>query len=358
MRTLQLYPPKNPPKKPRLPDIVRKLQFAADGGELVAWVDQNRRMTGRYYTHATAMYVCVLASGAVNRLESRSAEVWYGPRTDPVRSPDGRFLVTAILLDDPQSLICIEDAQNPDEQFDVLTPPIGFAGLFFTPDSSAMIAVRNSEGYEDIADVARFEMAQLTGSPKRFREVRNPFTGQLTQVPVRSLRWKRLIASPNWERPNTAALSADGQFLAVGEVTGNFHIADLKKKKVIASLQPEAKTNRDRVAIRIGFDPTAKWVVRLAGGKLFARPLAEGKAWRTKSTLGYANDFAFHPGGNVLCAVFADGQARYLDPLTGAVRQSFRWGKKPLHSVCFAPDGLTCAVGGENGRAIVWDVDS
>ena len=75
--------------------------------------------------------------------------------------------------------------------------------------------------------------------------------------------------------------------------------------------------------------------------------------------LGRVNDFAFHPDGRVLCVVFEDGQARFLDPHTGAVRQAFKWAKKPkpLYSVAFAPDGLTCAVGSENGKVIVWDVD-
>ncbi|MCI0699945.1 MAG: hypothetical protein L0241_02545, partial [Planctomycetia bacterium] len=282
MRELQLYPA----KKRKLPDIVRKLQFVAGGSELVAWVDQERSVQGRYNSHTTALYVCVLASGAVSRVESRGSEVWAGPMTDPVRSPDGRFLVTETPLDDyAECYIDIEDSQNPDEQFGVLIPPIGFAGLFFTPDSSSLIAIRNSEGYADaISDVARFEMTQITTPPKRFRKVRNPFTGESMQVPARNLKWKTLIASPNWQQLNTAALSADGRFLAVGEVTGDFHIADLKTKKVVASLSTEAKTNRDRVTVRIDFDPSAKWIVRLAGGKLFAHPLVEGKGWRTKST--------------------------------------------------------------------------
>jgi hypothetical protein len=42
------------------------------------------------------------------------------------------------------------------------------------------------------------------------------------------------------------------------------------------------------------------------------------------------------------------------------VRQSFKWAKKPkpLYSVAFAPDGLTCAAGSENGKVILWDVDA
>jgi WD40 repeat protein len=116
---------------------------------------------------------------------------------------------------------------------------------------------------------------------------------------------------------------------------------------------------RDRAAIRVAIGPNAERVVLLANGRLFARPLGESKPWQTKSTLGYAHDFAFHPCGNIICAVFEDGHARYLDALTGAVKQSFQWSKKskPLYSVAFAPDGLTCAAGGENGRVVIWDVD-
>ena len=146
--------------------------------------------------------------------------------------------------------------------------------------------------------------------------------------------------------------------VAVGDVQGTVHVTDLKKRQVIATLPPEMPALRFRVAERIGLDPAAKWLVRLGGGRLFARPLGGGKAWQTKAALGYAHDFAFHPTADLVCAVVADGQARDLDPNTGAVRRVFRWGRKPRHAVAFAPDGLMCAAGGENGKVVVWDVDA
>jgi WD40 repeat protein len=98
--------------------------------------------------------------------------------------------------------------------------------------------------------------------------------------------------------------------------------------------------------------------VRLAGGLLFTQPLDGTKGWQTKPALGAAHDIAFHPLGRFLSVVFADGSAKYLDRLNGTVQQSFKWSKKPLYSVAFSPDGLTCAAGGENGQVVVWDVDA
>src|SRR5262249_53495835 len=156
---------------------------------------------------------------------------------------------------------------------------------------------------ENVREVVRFEMAQLHAPPKRFREQLNPFTRTRLQIPVWNHKWKSLITRPRWRHVNSAALSANGRFLAVNDAAGDYHIADLKTKKLIASYPPEGRTHRHKVASHIAFDPEAKWVVRLAGGRLFARPLAEGKAWETKPAIGKVTDFAFHPGGIVICAV-------------------------------------------------------
>ncbi|WP_390888648.1 hypothetical protein [Frigoriglobus tundricola] len=44
--------------------------------------------------------------------------------------------------------------------------------------------------------------------------------------------------------------------------------------------------------------------------------------------------------------------------MAGEQRAAFDWGIGSIHSVAFSPDGLTCAAGGENGRVVIWDVDS
>jgi WD40 repeat protein len=155
------------------------------------------------------------------------------------------------------------------------------------------------------------------------------------------------------------AVSADGRLVATGMVDGTVHVVSLGSDRV-RSFPWEGRPNvRDRAPGRVGFDPAGKWVAAVADGRVFARPLTDkaGSAWRTKSTLGYVRDFAFHPSGHPLAVVDESGHARYLDPATGAVRQSFRWGRTPLYSVAFSPDGLTCAAGTGAGRVVIWDVD-
>jgi hypothetical protein len=355
MRELQLYPA----KKRRLPDIVRTLRFVAGGSELVAWVNEKGRRIGRVDYYVPVLYSCDVASGA-----SRQAELseWMQEFCigEPAWSSDGRYIAVEVETYDDESLLAVQDWHSPDEALPYIpTLPVEDDGLFFTPDGGELIALQyRYKGRRCTRGVARFDLDQLRRPPVRFEEQLNRFTGEMMKVPVRNLKWKTLIAGANWKGVAAASLSADGRFLAVADEDGKTHVADLKKKRVTAKFQPEGKTKRDRAVTRIDFDPKAEWVVRLAGGKLFAQPLAEGEPWRTKPALGSATGFAFHPHGRVLCAVFADGSAKYLDPRTGAVRQSFKWGKKPLHSVAFSPDGLTCAAGGENGRVVVWDVDA
>lgn len=359
MRELQLYPA----KRRRLADVVCKLQFIANGSELAAWVIEDRQIAGTSPTGTESLFVCAVASGASHRVEwSEFVDNFGGPSSPPVFSSDGRYLVTAMDFEEEDvGLLYVEDRHSPTKRLpEIQTTPLCGGSLFFTPDGGALIAVRNDSWHRvDARNVARFEVSQLAAPPKRFRMQLNPFTRERAQVPVWNFKWKQLLARPRWRRVSAAALSANGRFLAVCDITGDYHIADLKAKRVIASFPPEGKKLRHVAASRIDFDPTTKWVVRCAGRKLFARPLKEGKAWQTKPTLGNVSDFAFHPGGHMLCAVFADGQACYLDAITGAVKQSFRWSKKPkpLYSVAFAPDGLTCAAGGENGRVVIWDVD-
>jgi WD40 repeat protein len=231
--------------------------------------------------------------------------------------------------------------------------------LIFTPDGKELFAVQNPDYGEAESEVVRLKMASLFKPPVRVEEQTNPLTGRTYQTPIHAVRWNPVMTLPGTERIATAAISSDGRLLAVGGAEGVVHVADLKRKKTLASFPWEGRKPRDRAAVRVAFDPTAEWVAMLANGRLFARPLGAGNGWQTKAALGYAHDFAFHPEGRVLCAVFADGRARFLDPLTGAVRQTFAWAKrpKPLYSVAFAPDGLTCAAGGENGLVVVWDVD-
>jgi WD40 repeat protein len=179
----------------------------------------------------------------------------------------------------------------------------------------------------------------------------NRLNGEPFASPVWKFKWKTLLDNAEWERPTCAALSADGRFLAVADEPGNVHVADLKRKRVVAVHQ-KARLTADRVIGRVAIDNTGERVFRMANGVL------HGPNWQFRAPSGKPTDFALSPDQRTVCAVFDTGHARTFDAATGAVRKELRWGKKPLYSVCFAPDGLTCAAGGLGGRVVVWDVDA
>jgi WD40 repeat protein len=339
---------------------VHRLRFDATGRELVAWVEPKPVGGGRYGGVAAALYAHDLGTGSVRALPTDDwFNVWGEVYPDPVVSHDLRFFAAEINLRDGETygFVQFHDLRNADVRLPELELQPTRSVLLFAPD--ALLAVRSEwDDGEYALDVARFDLSAFTKAPLRFYGSVDP----VTFVPVRVLkvnpRWKRVVALPRSEPACAAALSADGRLIAVGTEDTTVHVADLKRKKVLASFPWEGRALRHSAVRRVELAPGGGWVVALASGRLFARPLDGGKGWKTKEALGDLQDFAFHPSGRVLCAVFADGQARHLDPLTGAVRQAFRWSKKPLYSVTFAPDGLTCAAGRESGKVVIWDVDA
>jgi hypothetical protein len=368
MREIQVHPPSK--RKPV--EVVRRLQFSANGAELLALVGPDQRTRDGRVGFTSRFHLYDFATDAGRQLfpgwRFGDGAGSYVLTADPPISPDCKLLAFEEDTGEEESDVLFEElAESGFESgsFPHLRGcPHGLGGLVFTPDGSELLAVRNFyEGTSGLGghwapDVVRLETASLKKPPVRYEEKVNPLTGATRRKPIYDVHWSPGLALPHGTAA-IAALSTDGRLLAVGGVAADVHVVDLERKKAVALFPWEGRFLRDGHPVRLGFDPVARWVVMLTNGRLFARPLGAGKAWQTKSTLGYAHDFAFHPDGRVLCAVFADGQARYLDPHTGAVRQSFEWVKKPkpLYSVAFSPDGLICAAGGENGKVVIWDVD-
>jgi WD40 repeat protein len=343
MRELQVCEPMR-----RESQAVEWLAFDSTGGELVALADGS-------------LWVYDLRTDFAGPLFGEDFLCsWVGDEfvTAFALSPDCRLLALGGDFEDIGFTNFVEPPGH-DYQLPGINTDSGCVGLMFTPDGKELVAVLN--GWNDSFEpgVARLALDPIL-APKRFVQKQNPLNAKFYKAPAHEPKWKRVMTLPADEPMTAAALSANGRLVAAGTEGGSVHVADLKRKKVLASFDWEGRKLRDRTVRRVGLDPEGKWVASIAGGRLFARPLGEGKAWRTKDVLGRVTDFAYHPDGRVLCAVFEDGQARFLDPRTGTVRQSFKWAKrpKPLHSVAFAPDGLTCAVGSENGKVIVWDVDA
>ncbi len=83
--------------------------------------------------------------------------------------------------------------------------------------------------------------------------------------------------------------------------------------------------------------------------------------WRVRATLSGAaalTSAAFSPDGGTLALTSVDGTVSFRDAATFAERARFAWDVGPLHGVAFAPDGLTCAAGGDHGRVVMWDVEA
>ena len=67
--------------------------------------------------------------------------------------------------------------------------------------------------------------------------------------------------------------------------------------------------------------------------------------------IGWAQD------GRTLMTTSGDGTARLWDAASGTELRALDWEIGKIYSAAFAPDGLTCAAGGENGQVVVWDAD-
>jgi WD40 repeat protein len=66
---------------------------------------------------------------------------------------------------------------------------------------------------------------------------------------------------------------------------------------------------------------------------------------------------AFSRDGSRLATISNDTAATIWDTATWEVRRRYAWDIGRLRTVCFAPDGLRCAVGGDTGQVVVWDLD-
>jgi WD40 repeat protein len=74
-------------------------------------------------------------------------------------------------------------------------------------------------------------------------------------------------------------------------------------------------------------------------------------AWPLPPPSGLA--LAFSPDGRTLAAGHAGRTVALFDPLTGQCRAEYDFGVGPVHSLAYAPDGMTLAVAGRNGLVVV-----
>ncbi len=374
MREVVVVPPEAAKRIAR----VRKVQFNTSGTELAAWASPKSTHRATEEFGLRDVYRTDLASGVcVPMLPDDWHEYYMDDCGEPLVSPDLRWIAIPTQygdVDNPMTAVFADTSGSvesyPEHPFNGRVDALFMHGQ---PEMCTAVVAEWNEEQDFVARVVRFDLVQLD-SPSRTVERENPFTGEWVNAPVWKIKckrlldnliagvgqprgrpvWKikckRLLDNAEWDRPTCAALSADGRFLAVADEPGNVHVADLKRKRVVAVHQ-KARLTADRAIGRVAVDNTGERVFKQANGVL------HGPNWQFKPPSGKPTDFALSPDQRTLCAVFDSGHARTFDAGTGAILKELRWGKKPLYSVAFAPDGLTCAAGSSNGRVVIWDVE-
>jgi WD40 repeat protein len=167
----------------------------------------------------------------------------------------------------------------------------------------------------------------------------------------------RLI-SPLQAAPASAALSPDGETLAVGlshapGATAKVFLIDTARGQIHNTLMSD-----DGAIFSLTFSPGGD--VLAAGdnrGRVFLWTLAdsprpvvlEGHTW-TVYGLG------FTPDSRRLVTAGADHTARVWDVPTGRQLHVFQWHGTWVTCLAVSPDGLTCATGAEDRTIAIWDL--
>ena len=189
------------------------------------------------------------------------------------------------------------------------------------------------------------------------------------------------------------ALSPDGQVLALVEYQRSNNAIRRLHLPTMTELEPIPE---DTIWVAYSCDSrwlasggyanrgVRAWVGTDLGGE-WSEPAAGGLGWSTDGRLAWGAEdrlavvrpgvtdsfqiwnvsgsgtivgLAFAPDGRLVLVGRYGGTCALHDTIVGHEIAAFDWGIGPIHSVAFAPDGLTCAAGGEKGQVVVWDVDN
>lgn len=210
-----------------------------------------------------------------------------------------------------------------------------------------------------------FESRSISVSSQNLLALAIPADGKrifgLLRLP-REIEFWRLIRS--WstvtEKPlNETAVVTDGEQL-ICSTTGLFVVVDANDGRALTLVRTSSNTDMQLAAddaFRIAFSPSGKF---LASGGQFIR------CWTTQSgklISGFRGqdedipDLAFTPDERLLAIARTDGPVEFWDFRESRRIRSYSWNIGRLSAIAIAPDGLTCAVAGEQGRIVIFDLD-
>jgi hypothetical protein len=116
----------------------------------------------------------------------------------------------------------------------------------------------------------------------------------------------------------------------------------------------------NRTANEVLFNPNGSSLVVLTGMSLLVWDTRDfsRKPRKVKNTnRQHFTACAFHPSGRYLGAASNDASVKLFDTATWTITAAFNWEVGKARSLAFSPDGMLAAVGGDNGRIVIWDVD-
>ncbi len=325
MRVIVIDPGRTEPR-----DVVRNLVFHPTGTRLAAVVGEPDHFRDMCWYDLARDRPLPGVQPADDMSEFTPLE--NGP--DPVVSRDLELVAVGALNYRGFPVVGVVDtwaAERPEMWFESPAELVTFPALAFAADNSIFYAATTDADRHGPL-VRAWNLAALFEDDTADAEL-DPFQrpGELAVADV----------------PTALATDPVDQFLAVGTDEGAVWLFDPRREKLPLKLAQVRGPVRS-----IASTPDGRaLVVTHAGVTLWdVRPAGRIGDWRGAYTAA-----AVSPDGSRLALVDAAGTLAHFGLPTGGELGRYNAGYGPLSAVAFAPDGLTCAVGGRGGQVVVWD---
>lgn len=307
---------------------VRKLRFTADGATLVCARSGSMHIHEQLYwidtrTGKQTRTIDLVAAGKTwdswgePFADTQIGEVWF--------SPDGEWVAVQQHIGDP-ILLHLWSAKK--DRWRRIDPADGSCfcidAAAFSPDSQILVYASGTDG-----------------GGTHWLERRRLSTGH--RLPP--------IAFPGYSATDLA-FSPDERWLAAPSY-GDVYLYEHRRGPVKG---PAAKLRLDDEVKACSFRPDSKEIALVNGNDVHFWDGVTSQAQWAGSQGEQIEDLAWSPDGRLLVLAGKGGTVRFWDRAGGREAQRYDWEIGPVSSVAFAPDGMTCAAGGDLGQIVVWDV--